>query len=327
LCGEFGAGGSLRIEACLGGLTRNAAPDALGRDLGAGEATGMVVYESNVIEALENQWLVADHGAGVVRAFVRSSVGAGVEFKPSVWLKPLEGGPVEPLRPTDVAVGLDGSVLIADEGGRILRIAPGNRRMANPRLSLAVVNGQLGCLLSPATNVRATAFELLASQGDAVFTQLQGIAKAHNPRWAARALWLLPLCGDRGQAYAREFLSHDNPDLRTTAYRSLCSAGADRIELGARFVGDPSPAVRAAVLCSLRDLEWSVKEELTLELLAPWPTGDRAFVDAVAVAAGLTPDKALAAVAKRADREGSDLGADALAALQQRLGPKTGEAK
>ncbi len=290
-----------------------------------GDPRGLVVYESNFIPELDGLLLVTDAGAGVVWQVAAAKRGAGVDFERRVFLAPKGSGetPNASFRPVDVAVGIDGAVFIADAGaaggGGLLRLGPSGRRHALPQLRLTVLNGQLSALLNPAVNVRASAFELLEAEGESIFEQLQGVAKARNPRWQARALWLLAGAGTRGRMYVREHLSHENEDLRLVALRSLLSRGELATELARRFVGDPSLAVRAEALRSLASSPWEAKHAMLLDLLAPWPAGDAAFVAAAVCAAGSDTAKLREALAAEASKPESRWKSAEIADLAARL--------
>lgn len=270
--------------------------------LTGGDPRGLVVYESNFIPELDGALLVADR-SGKLRKLTPQARGASLAFEASDVLlaKPAGDGETSSFRPLDVAVGLDGSLFVLDEGegasgARILRLAPQGRRVAIPRLSMAVASGQLSSLLCPTQNVRASAFELLAAQRESVVAQLQGVAKARNKRWQARALWLLALAGDAGRAHVREFLSHEDSDLRLAALRALLAAGSDSLDLARRFAGDPAVALRAEALRSVHALTWDAKREVVLSLLSPWPAGEALFLDSLSIAVGADANELIAAV-------------------------------
>lgn len=302
------------LQLSQGGAVLGSAP--------GGDPRGLASYESNFIAELENSILVADR-AGRLVALTATHDGGGVSFQERVVLAPRAASEPESFAPVDVAVGLDGAVFVLDEGGgrgaRILRISTAGRRIAVPRLSLTVINGQLSSLLSPAVNVQATAFELLAAQGDAVTTQVQGVARARNQRWQARALWVLAHSGEASRAYVREQLSHDDARVRTTALRALASAGHDALDLARRFRGDPSSALRAEALELIAPLDWEAKRECVASLIAPWPAGEAPFVDALARAVGPHVDELAVALEAQGDKGlSSEARAAVLDALRRR---------
>lgn len=297
--------------------------DGASFELPGGDPRGLVVYESSFLPQLDGALLVADR-SGRVRILGLGAEGASFSFEARELLaaKPAAEGESAAFHPVDLAVGIDGALFVLDEGdgasgARILRLAPQNRRVANPRLSLAISTGQLSSLLCPAQNVRASAFELLAAQATEVAAQVQGLTKARNTRWQARALFVLALAGDAGRAQVREFLSHEDPDLRLAALRALLAAGNEPLDLARRFAGDPALALRAEALRSVHALTWDVKRDVVLALLAPWPTGDALFLDTLALAVGADADGLIAAVEHLAEEGKGALEPSARAELRK----------
>src|SRR6185436_11586371 len=132
--------------------------------------TGVVVYEGDLLEGFEGRVLNADAGASVVYAHKPVAKGAGYELEPGFLIRS-KGNDEEAhmFRPSDVAVGLDGSVFVADwydpgvgghamadtkAYGRIVRVAPNVVRTGPTRIDLSTLDGQISALCSPAVNVR-----------------------------------------------------------------------------------------------------------------------------------------------------------------------------
>src|SRR5690606_37737056 len=100
-------------------------------------------------------------------------------------------------RPSDVAIGTDGAIYVADwydpivgghamhdtvGYGRIYRIAPKGTKLRSPRLDLDSPKGQIAALLSPAVNVRNLGFVKLLEQGEKVLPDVQDIVEnSTNP--------------------------------------------------------------------------------------------------------------------------------------------------
>jgi hypothetical protein len=147
------------------------------------------------------------------------------------------------------------------------------------------------------------------------------VARARNPRWQARALWLLARGDEASRALVREQLSHESADLRLCALRALAAGGHDVLDLARRFAQDPAPAVRAQALALLAPLAWEDKRECLMRLLEPWPRGEAQFLDALTHAVGQDfEDFAAAAAEASSPIADAATRAEIVAALARRLG-------
>jgi putative membrane-bound dehydrogenase-like protein len=167
-----------------------------GDNTGAGSPTGVVVYESDALgEKYRGMLLSADAGRNVVFAYWPKPDGAGFKLERTslvatkraadegyVWDDTgHEQDQQKWFRPSDIAVGPDGAIYIADwydpvvgghqmhdrgAYGRIYRIAPKDRKLNTPSFDLSTTRGQIDALLSPSINVRNLGFERLKAAGD-----------------------------------------------------------------------------------------------------------------------------------------------------------------
>lgn len=289
-----------------------------GDKTGPGAPTGLEVYESTALgEEMHGLLMSVDAGKNTVFGYRTSRDGAGFDLdKTSLFSTLPDSTVIDPdeyenwivedktrwFRPSDVAVGTDGSIYVADwydervgghamsdstGYGRIFRIRPEDRELTTPDYDLDTVEGQLEALKSPAKNVRYLGFTRLEEQGDAVLDEVADLLDAENPYHRARAVWLLANLGPEGEARVEELLAHSAPRIRVTAFRALRQVQDTSAVLGhARQLGDdPSPAVRRAVAVFLRDVPLSQSDELMVELARQYHPGDRFALEAYGLAA------------------------------------------
>ncbi len=319
---------------------------------GGGSPTGIVYYEGDALgakwrglllsaEAARNTifgYLPKPQGAGYVLErfdFFTSNLArnfAGVDFKGGG-----RGTELETLfRPSDVAVGPDGAIYVADwfdprvgghqdldetTSGTIYRIAPRGFRSAPPKFDLATTEGRIAALRSPAVNVRAVGASRLAETGDAAVPAVAALLGDANPYVRARAIALLARLGPLGRSRVEALLSDADAKSRVAAYRALRRVGADVFAHAGRLAADPSAAVRREVALSLRDAPLAVAREPLLTLAAGYDGSDRSYLEAWGI--GCTGKEAAIAATlwERRPAEPAARWPDSFAGLLWRLTP------
>src|SRR4051812_12641454 len=199
-------------------------------------------------------------------------------------------------RPSDVAVGPDGAIYVADwfdgrvgghadldktTSGSIYRIAPKGYKPRIPSFDLANTAGQIEALKSPAVNVRYSGFMRLKEQGPKAVPAVAKLLKDSNPFIAARAVWLLAQMGPAGLAKVTPLLKSKDESVRLVAYRALRRANQDVLALARTMAADVSPAIRREVALTMRDFPLGQSREILLDVARKFDGRDRTYLEAL----------------------------------------------
>jgi putative membrane-bound dehydrogenase-like protein len=279
---------------------------------GGGSPTGVAFYENG---ALGDKWqgllLACEAGKNVIFGYFPKPAGADwklerfdfltsnkeKEFAGSDFLGGKPSGELKTkFRPSDVAVGPDGALYVADWfdarvgghqtlddacRGTIYRIAPKGFKSRVPKLDLTSTEGQILALQSPAVNVRHSGFLRLRAQGAKAVAPVAGLLGHSNPYVAARATWLLAQMGDAGVGRVKPLLKSSSESARLVAYRALRAAGQDVVSLASFIAEDPSPAVRREASLSLRDAPAEQAVPILAKIGSQFDGSDRAYLEAL----------------------------------------------
>jgi putative membrane-bound dehydrogenase-like protein len=266
---------------------------------GAGSPCGIAVYEGDLLpEPFRGALLHCDAGPSVVRAYLPTPAGAGYSCESVDFLKSSYNW----VRPDDVAVGVDGAVFVADWtdsgvgghatgdidaatiSGRIYRIAPTGNKPAVPTLDLSTAQGQIAALCSPNLARRYLGFQKLSAGGAAATAALKELSASPNPRFRARALWILARLPE-GRAALRQALQDPDVNLRITALRALRQNKADMIEIARSLLADSHPFVARELCLAMAYEPMSSALEILVALAdkvqPPSPLGEIASKDFV----------------------------------------------
>lgn len=278
---------------------------------GAGAPTGIAFYEG---DAFGPEWrgtlLSAEAARNTILGYHPKPDGAGFKLErfPFATSNPtqvlagvdsLRGKVSDELRtffrPSDVVVGPDGAVYIADwfdprvgghqdfdsqEAGAIYRVAPKGFKSVVPKFDLATPAGQITALRSPAVNVRALGYTRLQAQGAAALEPVAALLNDENPYIRSRAIWLLADLGAEGVARVVTLLDSPDPQVRVTAFRALRRHLPDTLKYATKLAADASVAVRREVALSLRDVPAKDAANLLVTLALTYDGTDRTFLEA-----------------------------------------------
>lgn len=294
---------------------------------GAGSPTGIVMYESDELgPQYRGMLLSADAGRNVIFGYRPEPQGAGyrmtrvdlISSMPEVdanykW-NATTTDTRKWFRPSDIAVGPDGALYIADwydpivgghqmkdqKGyGRIYRITPKGKKLKTPKLDLTTTQGQIAALLSPAVNVRMLGFNALWEQGEKVIEPIKALLSSANQFHRARAIFLLAQLGAEGQFEVERLLKAVDAPVRLVALRALRSITPENsksnpaltasqralLPLLGNLSTDRSAAVRREVAIALRDVPYDECKFMLLNLVKGYDGQDRWYLDALGKAA------------------------------------------
>ena len=283
---------------------------------GAGAPTGIVLNEGDALgTAYRGMLMSADAGRNVIFGYhtVREKSGflpgKRTSFITSlssdnpmyVWNDSAANTHKEKwFRPSDVAIGTDGAIYIADwydpvvgghqmkdttGFGRIYRITPKNKTLTPPKINLDNTDGQIEAFKNPAINVRHLAFNALKKQGEAVIEPVKSLLKNENPYIQARAVWLLPQLGAKGIAETEQLLKSNDEMIRVTAFKALRVAAPDILPYAVQLQKDNSALVRREVAIAIRDLPFDKTKPILIELIKQYDGEDKWYLNAVTDAA------------------------------------------
>ena len=286
---------------------------------GAGSPTGILIYEGDKLpERFINQLIHCDAGPNVVRSYAVTDDGAGYKAEIN---DILNGTRDQWFRPSDVCVAPDGSLIVADwydpgvgghrqgdvDRGRLFRVSLPGQTYSVPKHDFSTVEGAAEALKSPNNATRYLAFTKLKESGVAAETVLAKMFESDpNPRFRARALWLLGQIDGKTQKYVDAAIADKDRDIRIAGLRLARRMSLDVIPVVEKLVKDESPQVRRECAIALRHSSDATKSiSLDDSCDAMRLTDDRWYLEALGIA--LDPDQKNGWTACIASLVGDDL--------------------
>ena len=265
---------------------------------GGGSPTGITVYEGELLpEPFRNQMLHCDAGPNVVRSYAVAPVGGG--FRVTAVNNLLLGARDNWFRPADVAVAPDGSLFVSDwydpgvgghgmgdtARGRLFRVAPPGARYDIPQYDLSTPRGAVVALRNPCQSVRYLAWQALNKFGPEATEALTQMAGDPNPRYRARALWLLSQVPGRASEALSAAATDADENVRAMTARMARRHPQLLGEWLAMLMEDSSDMVRREAAIALRDYPREDAPIIWAELAARHRRGDRWYLEALGIAA------------------------------------------
>jgi putative membrane-bound dehydrogenase-like protein len=265
---------------------------------GSGAPSGIMVYEGELLpKAFCNQMIHCDPGPNLVRSYPVRPSGAGY----AATIENIAVGARDNwFRPVDVCAAPDGSLIVADwydpgvgghgmadmDRGRIFRIAPSGTLYKFDKPDVSTIDGAIKALQSPNLSTRYLAWTKLHEAGDAAAPALWKLWEtSENPRYRARAIWLLAKReGHESEAIDRAIVDPD-PDLRITGLRAAVQFKVDRLPWIEKLVRDENAGVRRECALSLRGIKSPEGAKLWAELAKQYDGLDRWYLEALGIGA------------------------------------------
>lgn len=282
---------------------------------GSGSPTGMTFYENGAMgEDFIGTLLNCEPGSNTIYSYKPERKGGTYALDRNVFVRSqnddkyradgrkhrfdVQGEELQRIqfRPSDVMVGADGALYIADWydrrvgghgdiddscSGTIYRIAPKGFKPQIPAIDRNTIPGLITALRSPAKHVRYTGFIGLRARGAEAYPAIARLLKDENPYIAARGIWLLPYLGEKGRSHCNDLLEHSDEAFRLTAFRALRAADGSANDAAAKLARDPSVSIRRDVALALRGEAADLAHPLLMELYEQWDGSDKNMLEAI----------------------------------------------
>ncbi|MFN7922901.1 MAG: PVC-type heme-binding CxxCH protein [Bryobacteraceae bacterium] len=263
--------------------------------LGAGSPCGLIIYEGSLLpEKYRHQPIHAEAGKRAVNTYLIERAGAGY----GLTTEPTTAAADTWFRPSDVAMGPDGAVYIADwydpgvgghnmgdtARGRIYRLAPTGYKTRKVPVNLDTEEGLAAALGSPTQSIRYLAFMRLREQGSAALPTLLKMWQSSDPIARARSLWLIGASGAEGRATVEGALRESDERFRMLGLRVMhLNFPKSFLAASEPLWTDPSPAVRREVAVLMQHYQGPEAAKALVALARGYDGKDRWYLEALGI--------------------------------------------
>jgi len=305
-----------------------------GDNSGAGSPTGVVLNEGDGLgKAYRGMLFSADAGRNLVFGYKPQLKGSGFDLKGRrtnfitsipkdneayVWNdKGHQSDKRKWFRPSDVMMGTDGAMYIADwydpvvgghqmkdsmGYGRIYRIKPKGKIPRSPLIDFNTEAGVLEALKSPAINVRAFGFERARAMGlgESAKKLVNTLLSSENPYHHARAAWLLNTADSASKKTLEQWVAGKDTRLGVVAFRALrqSTAKPQLLKLISQQMGRNSFLDREMAI-ALRDFNWVEKKALIERITNRYDGNDDYLLETIGISAELHEEELYATITQK----------------------------
>ena len=269
---------------------------------GSGSPAGMAFNEGNLLsDRFVNMPIHAEPGHQVVRGYATVPDGYGYQAE----IRDILTSRDQWFRPSDVCIGPDGSLFVADwhdaivggnamddiQRGRVLRIAPKVNRYKIPKYDFSDLDDAVRGLKSSNQATRYMAWHALQGGGSESVEKIISLIDHPNPRIVSRALWFLCSLPDQFDQYSVLALEHDNEDIRAAGIRMVRHLNPEGLlNVLEAMATDPAKQVRREVAVSLYGYCNPQSVLIWNRLIDQYEGGDRWFLEALGLVTDDCPD-------------------------------------
>lgn len=298
-----------------------------GDNTGAGSPTGIVVNEGDGLgKKYRGILLSAEAGKNVIYAYKPQQDKAGYQLKRHNLISSIGQANTNYkwnedtsdhrmwFRPSDVCIGLDGSLYIADwydpiVGGHMMKELNGYGRIyrvtsnkVNPqpvKIDFQSRAGLIEAFKSPAVQVRYQAFKLLKEKGESILPWIEPLLKDKNEYIRMRTIWLMAQSGTAGIQKTVELLKEGTSDIQVVAFRALKAADPGRLfEYCALGLKTNNIGVYREIAIAVKPFNFSNSRKILDTLFHQYDGNDPYFLTALSIGSKYKEDSVYSGLLK-----------------------------